>query len=339
MKRFINSKLTFILTAIILIALLVFAITVTAKTPNFKTGDKFYYGSYPQTRVTDNGVISSLNALGGEWVSYDYYTEGKPSDFMKYKDVSYGGNKYRGVIFTKYRPNITYAVADAQNSYQDENGYKTDTVYWFKFEPIKWTVLYPSTGLVMSSIILDSQAYRNNFYCPKNNLEEFYTDSTMQYYANNYAESDIRKWLDSTFINTAFTAAEQEKIILSDNFNKAWKDVDARFDAVNTQDKVYLLTNGNCSDDRYGFFGGGAPSAGRQFISTDYAKAQGIGVYKADGDTPRYSFWWARTAGTSSSAVTGVNIKGETYHRSYSVFDTHFGVVPAMRLDLSSIEQ
>ncbi len=341
MKLFKTGKVNKIICIVCLVVSLVLANTVNANSSTrFDTGDKFYYGSYPQSKVTDNNLISALNSINEQWTSYNYFTEGNASDFMKYKDVTYNGNKYRGVLFTKYRPNITYAVADAQNSFQDDNGYYTDIVYWFKYEPIEWTVLYPSTGLVLSSIILDSQAYRNNFYCPKNNFEDFYTDSTMQYYANNYEFSDIRKWLSNNFINTAFTSEEQEKINITDNFNYSWKSSDplySKYNANNTQDKVYLLTNGNTSDTRYGFTGGGASAADRQFISTDYAKAQGLGVYKANQDIPTYSFWGARTAGTSCSAATGVDYTGAAYYRSYSVFDTHFGVVPAMCMDLSGI--
>lgn len=339
----IKNKALVVLSIAFLVVSLIFSVVVTADTlQQFKTGDKFYYGSYPQSKVTDTHLIDQLNQIDEQWVSYNYFAEGKASDFMKYKDVTYNGNKYRGVLFAKYRPNITYAVADAQNSYQDENGYKTNVVYWFKFEPIEWKVLYPSTGLVLSSIILDSQSYRNTFYIPDNNFEEFYTDKTMKYYANNYEVSDIRKWLSENFINTAFSPAQQKNILVSDNFNNAWNSSDplySKYNANKTQDKVYLLTNGDCSDTRYGFPTGGAATADRQFKGSDYAKSQGLGVYKGNGDVPRYSFLWSRTAGTSSSAVTGIDYLGYTYHRSYSVLDTHFGVMPAMKIDLSAINK
>lgn len=78
-----------------------------------KQGDIIEFGWYPQSEVTDIGIISELNFLAGDnksWTSYRYYSgSGSPStgasngdmtagDYMRYKDVMYGSDKYRGVF-------------------------------------------------------------------------------------------------------------------------------------------------------------------------------------------------------------------------------------------------
>ncbi|MCF0113210.1 MAG: InlB B-repeat-containing protein, partial [Bacilli bacterium] len=103
-----------------------------------------YFGSYPQTEVTDSGLIAALNSAAGtlptagnatvgNWTSYNYYIFSSVSHFMWHADIEHAdGNKYRGVYFTSYRPYYTTYSSSASNSYQDDNGYNTNTVYWFK---------------------------------------------------------------------------------------------------------------------------------------------------------------------------------------------------------------
>ena len=92
-------------------------------------------------------------------------------DYMKYTDIVYDGSKYRGVYFSEYRPCHIGDISSAINSFQDENGYLINTIYWFKYEPILWRVLDPSTGLIMTESILDSQAYNN--YIIRNGLDVY----------------------------------------------------------------------------------------------------------------------------------------------------------------------
>ena len=136
--------------------------------PEITTGTLVTFGSYPQTEVKDEATKTALNALLPEWdnwSNYGYYSgngssgSGKPSDYMKYADVNYNRNKYRAVKFTSYRPHWTQGICSADDSYQDEYGYHTDTVYWFKYEPIVWCVLDPAEGLLMTESIIDSQAF------------------------------------------------------------------------------------------------------------------------------------------------------------------------------------
>ena len=143
--------------------------SIKAAAENFNAGDTFYYGNYPQSDVTSS-LGSILDSLGGTWKSYGYYqgdgSEGSmaPSDYMRYKDVFYEGIKYRGVTFDTYRPDWTrYESTESCDASQRSNGYTNGNVYWFKFEPVKWRVLDPSSGLVMCETVIDSQPYSSYF--------------------------------------------------------------------------------------------------------------------------------------------------------------------------------
>ena len=75
----------------------------------YKVGDTVAFGSYPQSEVTDSSLVSALNKVAKNWVSYGYYSgDGsyssmKPGDWMKYADFTYNGTKYRAVTFSQYR--------------------------------------------------------------------------------------------------------------------------------------------------------------------------------------------------------------------------------------------
>ena len=65
---------------------------------SYSVGDTITYGSYPQTKVTDRGLIAKIEAAGADnsWVDYNYYAgTGKSDDgemksvegMMLYKDI------------------------------------------------------------------------------------------------------------------------------------------------------------------------------------------------------------------------------------------------------------
>ena len=196
-----------------------FAPKAEATGKTYKVGDIIEFGSYPQSRVTNSSLVSSLNSVSKKWVSYGYYsgtgdwnTEDNGGmvrgDWMKYADFTYNGTKYRAVTFSQYRPWCTSYKPSSDCTYQDDNGYTPNNIYYFKYEPLKWRVLDPSTGLVLCESIIDSQAYSNTIYSygtdPYNGHDAHWNDAGHTHYANDYATSSIRAWLNDDFCNTAF---------------------------------------------------------------------------------------------------------------------------------------
>ncbi len=315
------------------------------KITDYNVGNIVEFGWYPQSKVTDSSLISQLNATAGDnksWTSYGYYSgtggwdNGKMTagDYMRYIDVILGSNKYRGVIFDAYRPYYTGYTSSTSTShtYQYSNGYSTGTAYWFKYEPVKWRVLNPKTGMVMSETILDSQAY-NNYVLYSNG--EYYGDADKTYYANNYAESSIRKWLNEDFYNTAFSTAQQNIIQYTALDNSAYSTSYSEYNSVTTYDKIYLLSYSDALNESYGFSSDYSEyDTDRRAQGSDYAKSQGLWVATSSSYSGN-SYWRLRSAGNYSFNTCRVDDDG--YVSSYcSTSNTNNGVRLALNLNLSS---
>ncbi len=316
---------------------------------SYSNGDIIEFGWYPQSQVTDNNIINVLNADDGEWISYGYYSgtgtihDGnmKAGNYMRYKDVIYGSNKYRGVVFDTYRQKRTGQVStnSTDNADQYANGYTTSTVYWFKYEPIEWRVLDPDTGMVMSETILDSQAYNN--YILSSNIagtsddDACWGNSSKTYYSNNYANSSIRTWLNENFYNTAFSSAQQSIIQYTKLDNSAYggsSSIYSEYASQTTNDKIYLLSWEDVHRTEYGFI----PDCDKEDTKriaqgSDYAKCQGLHINKYSGKPS----WYLRTAGHRSVYVCGVSLVGSS-GTGFSTDYILYGIRPALNFNLSS---
>ena len=329
-----SKKILSLLLAVIMIACTVPMAFAEGKT--YEVGDIIEFGSYPQSEVKDKSLIAELNALAtelNEWISYDYYwgtinNLAMVHDWMKYIDVEYDGNKYRGVNFIKYRPN--YTNGSTEFTCQDDNGYLTNITYWFKFEPVKWRVLDPKTGFVMSEILIDSQAYSNTFYDNRKGTGySYFNDPDYKFYANDYETSSIRKWLNEDFYNTAFTNVEKKKINTTTLNNDA-----TAFDGIpaysrnETNDKIFLLSYEDALNTN--FF------INETFLSaecSDYAKCQGLEVTDEPGTfVDGKADWFLRTP-TDLCSGESYTISCDGYSGGFWVNITSRGVRPALKFN------
>ena len=308
------------------------------------TGDLIEFGSYPQRRVMDDSIIASLNALAGDnkkWTSYGYYEgSGKADgtmtakDYMRYTDIVYNGNKYRGVIFDAYRPTGTslvwptvsdskYSFLDNSYSQQYANGYRTETVYWFEFDAIEWRVLDPNSGLVMANKVLDSQPY-NNLYMVK--MSTSYGDESESYYANNYERSSIRQWLNNDFYNTAFSS-EERKLVHTATLDNSENHSGTSYSSGTTTDKVFLLSRKETLNDAYGFSTKTSEDEIRTASGTSYARCQGLG-YGGNG-----VYWLLRTPTVDySGRIFVIGNRGAVHPFVGVTQSTFIGIRPAMTL-------
>ena len=317
-----------------------FAPQAEAAGKTYKVGDIVEFGSYPQSRVMNSSLVSSLNSVSKKWVSYGYYSGTGDygtmvqGDWMKHADFTYNGTKYRAVTFSQYRPYMT----DYLSSYscQEDNGYTPNNIYYFKYEPLKWRVLDPSTGLVLCENIIDSQAYSNTIYeygTDSYGGTAYWNDAEHTHYANDYATSSIRAWLNDDFYNTAFSSSQRAGILTSQLDNSAYSASHSKYNSETTYDKVFLLSYSEMRNTAYGFPANNTSSnSARQANGTDYAKCQGLRVYSADG----CSDWCLRSAGIYSAYVCCVQPYGDTDTKN-SVDYTGEGIRPAIKIsNLSS---
>lgn len=310
------------------------------------------FGSYPNSKETNEQTILALSSLIGNlpsaynfngWTDYEYYILGKKESFAFYKDVTLSDNKYRAVYFTSYRPTSSKLESTKNNSFQDENGYDINIVYYFKFEPIKWRVLNADNDkkLLLSSVILDSQPFQPDYYENFINTDKLLPN---HYYINtklaplgtmacSYKYSYIRNYLNGAFYNVAFNSEEKDFIMLSENANdiaSAGEIGNNIFPSDPTEDYVYLASHKEIESAEYGFKPIGEQDNLRKLEYTDYAKCQGA-YYNFQGDYK----WWLRSFSfyvhKYSRMAQCVTNTGKVYNYHYVDY-TIMGVVPMMKI-------
>lgn len=319
-------------------------VTMAADTADggYQKGDIIEFGSYPQSKVTNPRIISALDGFLTDdvWVSYDYYIgtdteyDGKmtASDYMKYADLKLNGEKYRAVRFSQYRPRMTSSTSSETNSMQDNNGYYLNTTYFFKYEPLTWTVLDPEEGFVMSNIAIDAQAFENFSYYDSALGQMVYNGKDCKYLANDWSKCSLREWLNRDFFNTAFTAEEKAQIgkTYLDNTNP----FSPKYDGAGTFDKIFTISFYDAINSDYGFDENGSRSdLARVRPATDYAKCQGVDAADTTGTLP---YWWLRTTGFDGAFAFGVSPGGWIVSSGggyYNVNRTDMGVVPAFKFN------
>ena len=220
------------------------------------------------------------------------------------------------------------AAVSLQNPTTDGNGVTTwDCIYFGNYyqsnsstkEPIKWRVLSVNgnDAFLLADQNLDAKPYN-----------EEYTDVT-------WATCTLRTWLNDTFLNTAFTSAEQAAIkdttvLNEDNLYNGTEG------GENTIDKVYLLSIAEASNTAYGFNGEfRADSETREAKNTAYAKECGAATwmgteYEGNGE------WWLRSPGDDSNSASSVSKDGYGDDYGYDVYYDIDAVRPALHLNLSS---
>lgn len=318
-------------------------LTITLTPTAYKrVGNKIYFGTYPQSLVGEDQaeLIEQLNTLAGNipteenaynWSDYHYYYGGgiPRSNTHYYIDIDIdndGDNDYRGVYFLKYRPFDPVEQPVEEKSCQDNNGYFINTVYWFSYDVIEWIILTESSGkaCLMANLLLDSQQFFNGDYYSESN----HNGGTG--YCNNYELSDIRKWLNDDFYNTAFDALEKELIqkTLVDNSASSTHTSYNTLYCNDTNDFVFLLSYKEVASVYYAY----NDHAERMAYGTEYAKAQGLRIETTYGT----SNWLLRSPHYKyGNNVTHVNYSGYTdaNYNSHTQ-DTDDGIRPALWIKL-----
>ena len=309
----------------------------------FEVGDTIEYGTYPQTQVAETPELAAA-AASAIWKSYGYYfgtgneSDGlmEPGDYMRFADFFAGGEKYRAVYFSEYRPYMTGFMSTSPFSNQDENGYSTYTTYYFKYEPVSWRVLDPSSGLVMAESLLDAQAFQNVTYRDSDGKCYQGIDSTVR--VTDYAESSIREWLNHDFYETAFSDAQKSNIRNDVAIDyEVWDADESAYFVEETYDKVFLLSAGDICEESYGFnWKWDYHDDARLGEGTDYAKSQGLWFSREDplGVSP----WYLRAV-NHNNGVYVISKYGARYasYQDRDVARTDEGIRPAIRLsDLGS---
>ena len=182
----------------------------------------------------------------------------------------------------------------------DGNYYKNDYIIWRAFEKPNHELL------LLSELIIDTRRYDSQF--------------------NNYENSEIRKWLNNDFLESAFNSV-QRKLIQNVEVDNSIDSTGAQeangYLCNNTSDNVFLLSN----FEVISFFE--LPESRRK-MATDYALSKGLYAF------PRCGCWWLRSPFFyCSDDAWLINIDGTLYPKN-NVKNPHYGIVPAIIIDIRS---
>ena len=286
-------------------------------------GDVFELGLYPQSSVTDWNTVNALNSISCEMKSYGYIKNVNGSSYetidMSYGDVVYNGTAYRKVSINEYRPLFgSDNEGTSSNKFQYDNGYYKSNTYYFRWEPVRWTVLANevfNNVLVMSQKLLDAPYY--------NKLKE----------ATTWESSDLRYWLDNDFKNSAFSQNEQGKLKSSRNTNAASPFDSSIGGGGPTTDNIWILSVEDEISTQYGFVYNYGIDPDRIAQGTDYAKCQGLQVSGSE-QTAGNSIYWLRNPGKKNTDACATYVDGSLMG-SDTVNVSAIGVRPVFLLDRS----
>lgn len=218
-----------------------------------------------------------------------------------------------------YDENGDALVGDAKYRRISEFG-TADTYSYYKWEPIPWKVLsYDGETLTLMA--------QNAIACK--GLDETDEDETWSDCSYRWSESTLRKWLNETFYQQAFSEKEKETIRQTKLTNS--KD-------VTTEDYVYLPFSSDMLNPAYGFCKYSEAYAYRVFAFTEYAKKQRTEFYEREGLSeskwPNEGIIWLRgIKGAYDNYAASVTDTGSLDMEYGNQVDSALGVVPMIRVN------
>ena len=224
-------------------------------------GKTITYGYYPQSYISDSGLVFALES-DADWIDYGYYF--------------YEGEYYEKVYSSPY-----------SNSYQFDDGevIQDKANYWFKYEPLTWKVLSVKDDeyLLVSELLLDISKYSYN-------NDNNYENSAIRDWLNDEFYSRAFALGNYNIVNTTV-----------DNSAATTGSVPNNYACDDTHDNVFLLSYADYTNPNYGFDNSGTYySSTRYCKTTDYARAKGA-VISPNGGTKNNGLYWTRSPNSGNS--------------------------------------
>ena len=240
-----------------------------------------------------------------------------------------------------------YNVKCKENAYAEDYTYSdgtlvaqsdADSYKYFRVEHIKWRVLttnYNSTGkaLLLAESIVDIYCY------------SFSSEENPNYYAN----SKVRTFLNSEFLDSAFTSCAKQLIPQTSIMNSSrstnpdsnaeqWNNGVNNFWCSTTYDKIFLLSEQEVTKQEYGFKDYEERDSARIRSGNDYVKAKHIWANQINN-----CCWWLRSPNYEtwlfSHYVNAVGVSGcnaDKFIKCNLSYLTALGngIVPALTISL-----
>lgn len=266
---------------------------------------------------------------GADMILFGVYPQSLKADDVTVSESATGEGYYTGSDGMLY---VKVEATPYDSGYKFKNGSKISEgkTYYFKLEPIQWRILGAdgSNATLMSTVILDGKSY---------------DDKSVK-----WKDSNVREWLNSEFLDKAFSDAQSQLITLAQLDNdlasapvsaSGKNDYIDETDSV-TQDKVWLLSYEDAQNEAYGFVGelamGDSVQDGydtmRSMEVTDYARATGTFI-KVEKSGYGYGSWWLRSPYYGGDNRI-MNVRSDGYADVYDDISFVSGIVPAVIVNL-----
>lgn len=227
------------------------------------------------------------------------------SAYILLKDISYKDSKEKCAdIKTKYNRILMRKAAVGDKitfgTYEQDNDTSNGA------EDIEWLVLAKENNkiLVISDKALDYQRYNKT------------------YEKITWEQCSLRKWLNDSFFNAAFS--EEEQALIQNTTVSADKNPKYSTDPGNaTTDKVFLLSINEAEK----YFSG---EQARKCTTTAYV----IAIAQSEYDNKYVSWWWLRSPGDKQKNAAHVDYAGSIDYSSLSVSGNVGCVRPALWISL-----
>lgn len=227
------------------------------------------------------------------------------SAYILLKDISYKDSKEKCAdIKTKYNQILMRKAAVGDKI--TFGTYEQDNVTSNGAEDIEWLVLAKENNkiLVISDKALDYQRYNKT------------------YEKITWEQCSLRKWLNDSFFNAAFS--EEEQALIQNTTVSADKNPKYSTDPGNaTTDKVFLLSINEAEK----YFSG---EQARKCTTTAYV----IAIAQSEYDNKYVSWWWLRSPGDKQKNAARVDYAGSIDYSSLSVSGNVGCVRPALWISL-----
>ncbi len=250
--------------------------------------------TYTQEKLPDGYIID------GEYIYFGFYPQTIKEDDVKVGTRVDELGYYTGTDGEKYAKVSADPVVSGY-SFTNGDDVRKGRTYYFKVEPIKWRILENDDG---AAFIICENVIANYHYDDAENI---------------YKPSEIKKWLTTTFYNTAFSMIEQSLILEhEEGFGK-----------------VFLLSLEEVKEVDYGFnVLENFKDPLRFKPTTDYTRATGA-YMSTEKTTYGNGCWWLRVPKYGyDNYIRYVFVDGYI-SSSYDYNDAENGVVPALRLNIA----
>jgi len=277
-------------------------------------------GSYPQKILDDQRTILEIKSA---------IAKGKVTPDPETGIFEFENTPYLRTTATPYQ---------AHTFFSDGSEVLEETEYFFIIEPIRWRVLSgdptnpDSELLLLSESVLDSHLFRENL-TPR-------SIDGKTVYANNWAGSDLRTFLNDEFYKAAFKSGEAQFIQETKvDFSKDTAHLTRYANGGSCIDKIFLLSYSDMVNEKYGWKDTFTAEDNLKMArATDYSKARG--VYSSLAQSKEYldehdsAHWWLVSPGDfeySAALTTAPGTLG-----TYKVNCEAIGVRPAIKVKLGS---